>query len=129
MRGSATPKTGADGQEGGPLGSAGPRGKHPEEHIAGVATGPQGTIDKRRQDELYAIRKVRWSGPEYRALVDRFADAVRSFKIAVENENFAGIREAYASLVEITHQTNHLNEGLRHAINECMRETIEEFQR
>lgn len=37
-RGLRTPKTAQDGQEGGPLGSA-PQG-HPEEHIAGVASGP-----------------------------------------------------------------------------------------
>jgi hypothetical protein len=42
MRGSATPKTGTDGQEGGPLGSA-PQG-HPEEHIAGVVSGPSEAI-------------------------------------------------------------------------------------
>jgi len=47
MRGDATPKTGTDGQEGGPLGSAGSQGKHPEEHIAGVASGPSETKSKR----------------------------------------------------------------------------------
>lgn len=38
-RGLRTPKTAQDGQEGGPLGSA-PEQGHPEEHIAGVASGP-----------------------------------------------------------------------------------------
>ena len=43
-RGSATPKTGTDGQEGGPLGSAASLEAHPEKHIAGVASGPSEAI-------------------------------------------------------------------------------------
>jgi hypothetical protein len=66
--------------------------------------------------ELFAIRKTEWSVAEYRALADRFADAVQSLQIAVANEQFAGIRSAFLTLHEIAGQTAFLNTGLCHAI-------------
>jgi replicative DNA helicase len=68
--------------------------------------------------ELYAIRKMSFSVPEFRALADRYMDAVQALQIAVENERFAGIRSAFLTLDEITKQTAFLNAGLFNAIHQ-----------
>jgi hypothetical protein len=70
-----------------------------------------------RQSELWTIRKTSWSAEEYLALVDRYADAVLAFKIAIENKDFAGLQSAYHSLHEITRQTEELNKGVMHALH------------
>lgn len=84
-------------------------GDHPPERFR---------VSPQIQAELYAIRKTSWSLEEYRALADRFADAVQSFQIAIENEQFSGIRSAFLTLDEIAKQTAFLNTGLCHAIQQ-----------
>jgi predicted HNH restriction endonuclease len=66
--------------------------------------------------ERHAISSTSWSVEEYRALADRYADAVQLLQIAINNQNFAGIRSASLTLDEIVAQTAFLNNGLRGAI-------------
>lgn len=56
-RGLRTPKTAQDGQEGGPLGSA-PEQGHPEEHIAGVVSGPSEAINGAAQSPTQPGREA-----------------------------------------------------------------------
>ena len=70
----------------------------------------------RRASERRAIRNASWSLEEYRALADRYADAVLAFQIAVAIEDFAALREAALTLHEVCHQTSGLNLGIKHAI-------------
>ena len=72
--------------------------------------------------ELQAIRNMSFSVPEYRALADRYLDAVQALQIAVENERLAGIRSAFLTLHEIAAQTAFLNEGLCHAIESVQKQ-------
>jgi hypothetical protein len=69
-----------------------------------------------RKAELFAVNKTKWSLEEYRALADRYADAVQVFQAGVANQSIAQIRSAYLSLAEITDQTSKLNDGLMHAL-------------
>lgn len=86
-------------------------------------------LTKTREAELYAIRKTEWSVEEYRALADRYADAVLAFKIAIENEQFAGVRAAYLSLTDITAKTAEMNIGLWHAIEQAQKSAQTEYMR
>lgn len=74
------------------------------------------SISPRRSAELFAIRNTQWSLPEYRALADRYADAVQAFQIALANEDFAGVRAASLTLHEIANQTAGLNLGIKNAL-------------
>jgi len=73
-------------------------------------------ISYQRAAELFAIRKTAWSVAEYRELAARYADATFSFKLAIENEDLAGIFAAYLELQEIAQQTLKMNDGLQHAL-------------
>lgn len=73
-------------------------------------------IDPRRQAELWAIRRTQWSAGEYLELAHRYADAAHRMRIAIENEDFAGLEAACAEFVTIADQTCFLNGGLQKAI-------------
>jgi hypothetical protein len=77
--------------------------------------------DLRRSAELWAIQKMRPSIPEYRALVDRFADSVQLMQLASANESFEDFCAAWLSLHDICHQATQLNLGIAHAIEACHR--------
>jgi hypothetical protein len=74
------------------------------------------SLSPERKAELFAIRNTEWSAAEYRALVDRFADAVQSFQIGIENEDIRTVNAAYVELDEIAVQLREMNTGLLHAL-------------
>jgi hypothetical protein len=74
------------------------------------------TITPQRTAELWAIRRTEWSATEYMLLAQRYVDTAKRMKIAVEEENFAGLRSAHLDLTEIVDQTAFLNGGLQKAI-------------
>lgn len=78
---------------------------------------PTKPITPQRAAELFAIRNTQWSVEEYRALSDRYADAVQALQIAIANEDFVSLRLATLALLEINHQTSGLNLGLRSAVH------------
>jgi len=78
-----------------------------------------GELDERRAAELWAIRKIRPSVEEYRALSDRFADATQMMQIACANENYTDFCAAWISLHDIVRETAFLNIGIEHAIEAC----------
>ncbi|WP_315792338.1 hypothetical protein [Bradyrhizobium sp. SZCCHNRI1002] len=80
-------------------------------------------LTQERQAELFALRKTQWSAAEYRALADRYADAVDLFQRGIANNSMAQIRSAYLSLAEIADQTKQLNDGLMHAIQAMQEES------
>lgn len=76
-----------------------------------------------RASELWAIRKMRPTVGELRALSDRFADAVQLMQISAMNEHLPGIRSAHLSLHDIVRQTEFLNVGIAHAIEAIQQES------
>jgi hypothetical protein len=78
-----------------------------------------GELDERRAAELWAIRKMRDTVIEYRALSDRFADATQMMQIACENEDYTDFCAAWISLHDIVRETAFLNVGIAHAIEAC----------
>ncbi|GAC1572591.1 MAG: hypothetical protein NVS3B5_01500 [Sphingomicrobium sp.] len=80
---------------------------------------PTKPVTPQRAAELTSMRNMEWSLEEYRALAERYADAVQAMQIAIANENFASMRKAALALHEICNQTSGLNLGLRHAIQKA----------
>jgi hypothetical protein len=85
-------------------------------------------INPTRQLELWAIRKTQWSAGEYLELAHRYADAAHRMRIAVENEDFAGLKKASEDFMTIVDQSAFLNAGLQSAIDGVTKQD-REFQR
>lgn len=75
-------------------------------------------IDPRRQAELWAIRRTEWSAGEYLELAHRYADTAHRMRIAIENEDFAGLQLVCAEFLKISDQTAFLTDGLQRAVEQ-----------
>lgn len=76
-------------------------------------------ITPRRRAELFAVRNLRPTSDEIKALADRFADAAMVLRLAINNESFAGVRSAHIALGDIIHQANQMNIGVQHALEKA----------
>jgi hypothetical protein len=78
-------------------------------------------VYQQRAAELWAIRKMRSTVIEYRALSDRFADATLLMQLACNNENYGDFCAAWISMNDISIQTSFLNDGIKNAILACQK--------
>jgi len=90
---------------------------------------PESAIHPRRAAELFAVRNLRPTCDEIKALADRFEDAAQALLIAINNESFAGVRSAHLSLSEIIHQAEQMNIGVMHALEKTSQHAHQEFRR